>query len=297
MKEYLKRFKVFFIIIAVLLAVLAVVHGIHAISGSVNSKPRGNKDCTVTERVFDKADVLTDSEEEKLRMLIAEREVQTGCDIVLITLNESLEEYAKQYDEYASGNDYTMIYADNFWDENKMGYNRAYGDGILLVDNWYREADGNIYTWICTTGKVEDTYSDAMLDRLLDRVYAHIETDPYMAYKAYIEQFYTDMSGTDINITFFSYKTIWTFSLVVAVIFVLFNNSFRVGKKTTTASTYVNSGRATFTVRTDQFMHKTVRSHRIETSSGGGRSGGRSGGGGHHRSSSGRSHGGRGRSR
>lgn len=297
MKEYFEKFKVLFIIIGALLVILGLVWSGHAIKGSFGSKPRGNTDCLVAERVFDYADVLTDEEEEKLRELIAKREKQTRCDIVLITLNESLEEYAKQYDEYASGNDYTMIYADNFWDENRMGYNRAFGDGALLVDNWYRESDGKIYTWFCTTGKVEDKYSDIMIDRMLDKIYAHVEKSPYKAYKAYVNQLYLDMTGTGLEIGFMSYKTIWGLSLVIAVLFVLFNSSFKVGKKTTTASTYINCGRANFPVRTDEFMHKTVTSHRIESSSGSGDRGGRSGGGGHHYSSGGHSHGGGGRSR
>jgi len=298
MKEYIKRFYILYLAIGALLVVFGLVNGMHALIGNIRNKPRGNEHSTVTERVFDEAGVLTEKEEQKLRQLIAKREQQTNCDIVLITLNESLEEYAKQYDEYASGNDYTMIYADNFWDENMMGYNRAYGDGILLVDNWYREDDGKVYTWICTTGKVEDRYSNAMLIRLFDKVYAHVERNPYRAYKAYINQFYHDMNGFALVNHFLGKGMIWSISLLITIFFILFNQSFRTGKKTTTARTYINSGRANFVVRTDEFTHKTVRSYRVQSSSGGSRGGSRSrGGGGHHRSSGGRSHGGRGRSR
>ena len=55
---------------------------------------RTNTECVTDERVFDNAGVLSDREEEKLRRLIAKREKQTGCDIVLVTLNEPLGGFA-----------------------------------------------------------------------------------------------------------------------------------------------------------------------------------------------------------
>lgn len=39
-----------------------------------NTEPRSNTECTLTQRVFDDADVLTDEEEAKLEKLIAEKE-------------------------------------------------------------------------------------------------------------------------------------------------------------------------------------------------------------------------------
>lgn len=38
-----------------------------------NTEPRSNTECTLTQRVFDDADVLTDEEEAKLEKLIAEK--------------------------------------------------------------------------------------------------------------------------------------------------------------------------------------------------------------------------------
>ena len=288
--EYFEKFKVLFIIIGALLVILGLVWSGHAIKGSFGSKPRGNTDCLVTERVFDYADVLTDEEEEKLRELIAKREKQTRCDIVLITLNESLEEYAKQYDEYASGNDYTMIYADNFWDENRMGYNRAFGDGALLVDNWYRESDGKIYTWFCTTGIVKDTYSDMDIDHILDRVYRDVETNPYKAYKTYVNDFYDDMMGTRLFHVDVPKGISIIIGLIATVIFIIANWKSKSGKDTTTAVTYVEGKKADFVNSRDIFVRKSVTKRHIETSSSGG-GGGHSGGGG------GGSHGGGGHSR
>ena len=50
-----------------------------------NTEPRSNTECTLTQRVFDDADVLTDEEEAKLEKLIAEKEKLIGGDIVLMT--------------------------------------------------------------------------------------------------------------------------------------------------------------------------------------------------------------------
>ena len=62
------------------------------------------------QRVFDSADVLSDKEEKKLEELIARREKQTGCDIVLVTLCESLEEYAREIEPDVPYNQFVRIY-------------------------------------------------------------------------------------------------------------------------------------------------------------------------------------------
>ena len=90
MKEYFKYFRWVFIVIAVLAIVLAAIKGAQGLAAITGSHERTNAECTTTQRVFDYADVLTDREEKKLESLIAKREKQTGCDIVLVTLYESL---------------------------------------------------------------------------------------------------------------------------------------------------------------------------------------------------------------
>ena len=297
MKEWLRYFKIWFLICAIVLVVFGVWRGVSG-KGSSGAE-RINTVCTETERVFDFADVLTDKEEESLRELIAKREKQTQCDIVLVIMNESLEEYARGYDPYASGNEYTMIKADNFYDEYGFGWNKTKesddGDGVLLLDNWYRESDGKVYTWFSTSGKAERAYSNARIEHLLDEVYEYIETSPYKAYRAYIETFYRDMTGkTEMSVP---WPVVLIVPSVAAVIFVLFNLSGKEGKKTTQATTYLQGGHPNFTVNHDRFIRKSTTSRRIQTSSGGGGGGGHSGGGGHHTSSGGHSHGGGGRSR
>ncbi|MBQ8591425.1 MAG: TPM domain-containing protein [Lachnospiraceae bacterium] len=299
MKQYFHFFRFVFIGIAVLILVLGAVSAGKAAIGSLGIGERTNTECLTEERVFDYADKLTDKEEAKLRKLIAKREKQIGCDIVLVTLEESLEEYVKPYEEqlgYIYVDEYTTVYADNFYDEHKYGYDVPYGDGAILVDNYAREYDGLRYAAFSTCGKVEYKYSDAMIDHMFDRIFAYEKLGPYAAYKTYINTLYHDMSGMLQFTAYWSLPAILMLSVVVMAIFVLINLIPSKGKKTTTIKTYVADNSMKMNQQSDVFLTKTVTKRRIETSSSSG-GGGRSGGGGHHRSSSGRSHGGGSRGR
>lgn len=284
MKEYFRYFKWLYIILASLVILFFLFQAGHWGIAKAVDYQRTNTECTVTERVFDKADVLTDKQEKKLRELIAKREKQTGCDIVLITLNEPLAEFAKAYEPNVRSEEYVRVYAEQFWEQNGMGYDQPDGDGVVLVDNYSREDDGRIHTWFCTTGRARDTYYTEDIDHLLDNVYSCVENNPYRAYKRYINTFYHDMLGW--RVFQFSVPGIvpWAIGLITAVIFLICNWSSRKGRKTTTATTYVAGGQPVFHVQTDRFLRKTVTQRKIETSSGshGGGGGHHGGGGGHH---------------
>ena len=237
------------------------------------------------ERVFDKADVLTDKEEEKLRRLIAKREKQTGCDIVLVTLNEPLAEYAREIEPGVISEEYVRVYAEQRWENDGFGFDRPDGDGVMLVDNWSREDDGMIHTWLCTTGRARDAYYVEDIDHLLENVYRYVEKDPYRAYKTYVNNFYHDMMGWNVSHMSVPGFVPWIIGMIAAVIFAASNWRSKEGKKTTTATTYVAGREPVFRVAQDRFLRKTVIQRKIETSSGGhGGGGGRShgGGGGHH---------------
>lgn len=289
MGRFLKRFKVCLIILGILAVIYFALGGIHSLTGSLRNGERQNTECTTTERVFDQANVLSEEEEEKLRKLIAKRQAQTGCDIVLVTMNESLRDYAYERKEYVPEEKYVMLYADDFYDAHLFGYDKAQGNGVLLLDNLYREEDGYAYSWLCTTGKAEEKYTNGMIDHLLEKSYRWSKVSSYRGYRAYINQFYHDMNGFGLVSINFSVPIIFVLSLVLAVIFVVCNLGSEAGKKTTTAKTYVKNGKVKMNRKEDRFIRKNVVQHKIESSSGGGRSGG---GGGHHVSGGGVSHGG-----
>ena len=84
MKAYFKYFRWLFLIVLVLAAAYVGVYFLHnAVDGGAE---RGNRQAP-TQRVYDFADKLTDEEESKLEALIAEREAQIRCDLVLVTLD------------------------------------------------------------------------------------------------------------------------------------------------------------------------------------------------------------------
>lgn len=292
-KKFFYYFRFYFIAIAVLAAVLAF----RMLGKDGAEYVRANDKCTTAERVFDYADVLSEEEENKLRELIARSEQETGCDIVLVTLNQSLKDYAKGYEErlgYLEPYQYVMVYADNFYDEHYFGFNKAQGDGVLLLDNWYREEDGRIYSWLSTCGRAEERFSSGMIDSLLEDALRNVDSDPYGAYSRYVKLFAAQMTGDKLHIP------VWAVLLVSAVAtgaYVLGHLSANKGRKTVNERTYVTSGTGTRMKRQeDIFLRRSVSKRRIETNNGNG-SGGGGGGGGHHVSSGGVSHGGGGHSR
>lgn len=292
MRDYIRYFKWLYIIFAALLLIFGMLTAGHAITAGAAGYERTNTECTTTERVFDYGDVLTDKEEAKLRKLIAKREKQTGCDIVLVTLKESLKDYARMIEPNVRYSEFVRVYAEDFYESNNFGYDIPDGDGAILVDNWYREDDGSVYTWFSTTGKAHSAYSDVDMDHLLDNVYVYVEKDPYRAYKTYVNDFYHDMMGINVVHVNVPRSFPWLAGIISSVIFIIINLAGRKGAKTTTANTYVNGKEPLFRVREDRFLRKSVTQRKIESSSSGGGShgGGRSGGGGG-------SHGGRGHSR
>ena len=287
MKEYFARFKYLYITLVVILVVTIAATAVYMTkqkAAAANKGKRMNTECLTDERVFDYADVLTDAQEDDLRALIAEKEKEVSLDIVLVTLNEDV----------GSSDDALMEYADQFYEDNKFGYDRPIGDGVIYVDNYYDR-----YVWFGTTGIAENAYTTSAINNLLDAVCDLTDVNPYEAYKTYVMQVASYMAEREaedsigIMVDPFSIMII---ALIVAVSYVLVNLKKQEGKRTTTASTYVERT-PVMNNQVDQFMTKSVTKRKIETSSSSGGGGHSGGGGGHHVSSGGHSHGGGGRHR
>lgn len=297
MKQYFKYFKILYIMFAVMLVITLAFSGLSYL-GSKATSPRQNFECP-EERVFDDADVLTAEEEDKLRAQIAKVEPKIGCDIVLVTIKESVLDlygYDENWNSYWE--DAMTSYADDFYDLNNFGYNKIHGDGVLLLDNWYEDEEGS---WFSTCGKAYERYTYGMIDEVLDEVYEQIEKNPYKAYSNYISTVEKHMRktgrmGIDIGIL-----SCFLFAFLPGFFFIVLHLKNSEGKKETVQNTYVDyehGGTPVFTVQKDDLIDKRVTSCRIDTgSSSGGRSGGGGGRAGGHRSSSGVSHGGGGRRR
>lgn len=278
-KQYLHYFRFWFIALLVLLVFFGIFSLIKYLS---SGNARGNLQAP-SQRVYDYADVLTEEEEKKLSDLIAKREAQIQCDIVLVTINESVESSSVRW-ELAMRN-----YADDFYDNNNFGYDSVHGDGVLLLDNWYEGQEGS---WLSTCGAVMRRFGNAEIDQVLDKVYRKVEQNPYEAYKEYVESVYRLM-----GLGSFAAFPVWLIFLapvVVLVIFIPVKLRSRLGAERLGVNTYVAGGAPEFRAREDRFVRKFVTTRRIPRNNGGGGGGG---GGGGHRSSGGVSHGGGGRRR
>ncbi len=274
MKKYFKKFWVLYLVVILMLIVYLIAGGIGR--ATADSFSRTNSECLTTERVFDYADKLTDEEEDQLRELIALREGQIGCDIVLVVLEEPIGDSSTDL----------MKYADDFYDDNKFGYNKPWGDGVIYVDNWYSYGNYNGDVWMSTSGRAEERYSGAMISDLIEYACDVVNQNPYKAYERYVNQVYHDMSSKSSFLgEFLQPGTILIAAIIITAIYLFANLSGRNGKRTTTANTYVAStGQPALHNAQDIFITKNVTRRRIESSSGGG--------GGHHMSGGGHSHGG-----
>ncbi len=283
-KQYLHFFRFWFIIVGILLVV--TVFAVIGKSMMRTERERHNSQ-SPTERVFDYAEVLTDQQENELRELIAEKEAQIGCDLVLVTMRQPVEgsEAKETYNyRYTSWELNMQDIADDFYDNNAYGYNAPHGDGALILDNWYEDQEG---THLSTSGRVFERFGNYDIDAALSWVDRYIESDPQKAYSACINYIADRMSGHsgDIGTSILMLAAI--VPLIVAGVFVGTHLRSKQGKKTTTATTYIVGGKPVMNQQRDDFVRKHVSQRRIQTSSSSG--GGR---GGAHVSSGGHTHGG-----
>lgn len=292
MRDYLKHMKIPLILLGIL-GILSLITFLSNLTEKENYV-RGNYQCP-EQRVYDYADILTDLEEERLEELISRRQEEIGCDIVLVILNEPLKEYAESYQEwtgYLSEDEYVMVYADNFYDENRFGYNAPWGDGCIFVDNWDRSDSvyGYAYNWLSTSGRMEREFSTSDINRVVNGVNNRVNSNPYEAYRSYINNVSAIMSPGDYQETQLPMFNVAIIAMIVTFVYIMIHWSKNRGRKTTVSTTYVNGGRPHLKRCNDILIHTHVSKRHISTSSGGGGGGG--GGGGHHVSSGGHSHGG-----
>ncbi len=272
MKKYFSYFKILFIIMGLLFVGVIITSATHKDEAYVRKNNQAPD-----QRVFDYADVLSDSEEEKLEELISDKEGRIGCDIVVVTINESLyEKYGITEDTNENWERCVALYAEAFYDDNQFGFNIAgvNGDGVLLLHNWYPAEKGS---HLAHGGKVWDHYDDYRVGEVLDEVYYRSMSSPYDAYKYYIEDVYKEMSGGIKSIN----PIIGLIAAVVScVIFVKKNLNPKEGVRTTTENTYVENNSVKYNIKRDEFIRQYVTSRTIPQSSGGrGGRGGRSSGG------------------
>ncbi|MBP3701653.1 MAG: TPM domain-containing protein, partial [Lachnospiraceae bacterium] len=113
------------------------------------------------QRVFDDADLLTETEEEKLQQDIETRIDKLSLDIVVVTAADARGKSA-------------MAYADDFYDEHGFGYGDEYGPGILfLIDMDNREF------WFSTAGQAIADFTDGEIYQMEEAVLSWMSNGYY----------------------------------------------------------------------------------------------------------------------
>lgn len=113
------------------------------------------------QRVFDDANLLSDSKEELLNDKCLEIGDKVSLDIVLLTIDD------------AKGKTSTA-YADDFYDDMEFGYNAPNGDGVLLlIDMDNRELR------ISTSGTAISYITDSRIESLFDAITPYISDGEY----------------------------------------------------------------------------------------------------------------------
>lgn len=234
------------------------------------------------EKVYDFADLFTDSEEERLYEDIGEYINSYNMDLVVVTINDNNKLNAQEY-------------AQDFYD-----YNDFRTDGVLfLIDMDTREI------YMTTTGSAIDMYNDYRIDQILDSVYYYVSSGNYYdTASSFIDEvsYYASVGlpsdgdySYDSKVVFADIflKCFLIALIVTIVIMIILVMKNRMVKKATSSREYlvketmkINHVSETFL---GAFVSKVRRSHDSGSSGGGGGSSISSG-------SSGVSHGGGGRS-
>lgn len=271
MKSYFGYFKIPFIISAVVCVVCSIIY----VNGSNVDYERHNDRYDNSVCVYDYADKLTSAEEQALNDYIQVLQVNARADIAIVILDEAKLGYL----------DKVRKFADEFSEDNEMGYDKPRGNSIVFVDNWSRGGDGKIHSWISTTGQdVRSRLSSDECDdilNILDEIPGD-NSDPYPQYRKIIGK--CARKAAPVHDSYPWYINIIA-GIIVAAVYIFINWKSKVGNVTVRSNTYLEGGAPKFNVMNDVFRNKTVTKHKIESSSGsgGGGGGGSHGGGGHSR--------------
>ncbi|MBQ9828232.1 MAG: TPM domain-containing protein [Lachnospiraceae bacterium] len=252
-------------------------------------------------RVFDDADLFTDSEEEKLEKKIQDLKADSGIDIVIVTTNDtgwkSTQEYADDfYDDggYGTGSDYEgILYLIDM--DNRQIYLSTSGTDTIeyLNDNTInRILDGDAYRYIA-----DGDYYNSARAAVEDTIYYYKKNKKDASEGHYEggETYYTDGTGQKDSGGFNVDGRLLGISggagAAVAGVSVGVMRRNRGGKVTVTGYDYMRKGATRVNDKHDIFIRRSVVRHRIsrDNDSGGGGHGGFSS---VHTSSGGHTHGG-----
>ena len=251
------------------------------------------------ERIFDRADLLTPAEEQRIAQAIADFQTETGMDFVVLTTSDA-----------HAGKTLEAV-ADDFYDHGGFGFEADKRGALFFIDMYER------YPYISTRGEMIDHMTDERIDSAMDRIAAALRSDDFAgategmlnAVLSYVragipegQYQYDIITGERLTarhkaLTINELLISAAIALVIAVISVKAVSSQYQLKGSTYRYQYRNNAELTMTDTDDTFQRtfttRTAKPSPPSGGAGGGTGGGsRSGGSGVHTSSSGSSHGG-----
>ena len=240
-----------------------------------------------TEKVYDFADLLTDSEEKKLYQQATKFIKKTDLDLAIVTVSD--------YTKPRCDGDCTRTYADDFYDYNEFGIGSRHSGVLFLVDMKTR----TIY--MTTTGDAMDMYNDYRIEQIMDAIYQEFTNQNY--YDG-IAKFMTILENYDtigVANTKDSHYVIsddgsvvrdipWLFLiggplLITGIVMAIMISRNKLVRVATSSREYLDKETLQTSIVKDRFVHTHTSKTPIYHSSG-------SSGGGGHSGSSGVSHGG-----
>lgn len=276
----MKKFKVTMIIVYILIIISFI--GIF-FTGKTSNKVlrtkvqnRNNEGLIVTdERIFDEADILTETEEYSLQKYMDKVSKEKQVDIVIVTTNDA---EGKQPREYA----------EDFYKTHDFGYEDSDGTGLLYLISLDKSVTGNRELWMTTAKEAKDYFSESRIDSVLDNIYNTLTADEELNYYGSCNEFIKGIEKyMNVSESVPVFLTKWYSKLGIAlvitlIIFFILIFNFG-GKKTTTAETYLNVNSIKRNIKEDTYMYTNTTKTKIEksSSSSGSSSGGSSSGGGY----------------
>ena len=239
-----------------------------------------------SEKIYDFANLFTDSEELELYQEVSTFISNTNLDLVIVTISDNTKYNLGSYDNLA------MIYADDFYDYNDFDYN-----GVLyLIDMetrvFYISTSGTALLYY-DSDRIEDTLS-SIDNSMYNGNYKESITIMIANLKRYYDLGYSANSNYTISKGMVVRKTPYLLFILVGLIVSLIT-TFSLAKRNkkvklaVDSDTYLAKNGIKITRRQDNYLRSDTVSHYSPISSD---SGGSSGGSSFHSGSSGMSHGG-----
>ena len=235
-------------------------------------------------KVYDYADLLSDSEERELETIATNFVNTYNMDVAMVTINEN---------PYGVSDYYSKVYAQDFYYYNRFGINSSHDGFILLIDM------SNRYIYMATKGKAMLVYDDERIDNITEVAYDYLVNGNYYdGYKAMMEKassyakegtaesnkyYCVDKDGEPYQCVEIPKSINWPLSLVIGLLGSLVpafvhTRKYKGIKLATNANSYLKN--SNIDTKTDQFLttftSRVRRSHDSSSGGGGGHFGGSS---------------------